>query len=64
MSEIIQEIVEQHKETLQEDSFRDFIDVYLAEIQATTDSESVFYKQEGGKKVSVAFLWALRTPLQ
>ena len=50
VSEIIRAIVEQHKETIQGDSFRDFIDVYLAETQRTTDPESVFYKQEGGKR--------------
>lgn len=51
--DIIQEIVEQHKETLQEDSSRDFIEVYLKEIQATKDPSSCFYKKEGGMFINL-----------
>ena len=44
----ITDTVEQHKATLQEDSPRDFIDVYLTEIRRSTDPSSPFFGEAGG----------------
>ncbi|ODM88681.1 Methyl farnesoate epoxidase [Orchesella cincta] len=46
-----EEIVEEHKKTYQEDNLRDFIDVYLAEVKKTTDSNSVFYGSMAEKQL-------------
>jgi len=41
--------IKQHQETYQENSPRDFIDVYLGEIAKTADPKSSFYGTEGGR---------------
>ena len=49
--EIIFEHVDRHrKEQNENDNPRDFIDVYLKEIKATTDPSSSFYKDAGSKE--------------
>jgi cytochrome P450 family 2 subfamily J len=45
-----------HQSTFQENSPRDFIDVYLAEIQRTTDVGSSFHAKEGERNLSVVML--------
>jgi len=42
-------IILKHKETIDYDNIRDFIDAYLLEIQKTTDPNSSFYEKVGGK---------------
>jgi len=42
------ETIEEHKETFQEDYARDFIDVYLKEVQKTTDATSSFHESNAG----------------
>ncbi len=41
--------IQAHQKTYQEDMARDFIDVYLSEINKTTDHSSSFYDKEGSK---------------
>jgi cytochrome P450 len=53
---LIGEVIKQHEETLQEDSPRDFVDVYLTEMRKTTDVHSTFYKEEGQKQLRVLML--------
>lgn len=40
--------INEHKETIQQDNSRDFIDVYLQEINKTTDTSSSFYGPAAG----------------
>jgi hypothetical protein len=44
----LQEHVDSHKATLDKNNPRDFIDIYLSEIESTKDPSSSFYKEEGG----------------
>ncbi|CAG7786304.1 unnamed protein product [Allacma fusca] len=53
---LIGEIIKQHEDSLQEDSPRDFIDIYLNEINKTNDSNSTFYKEEGHLQLKVLLL--------
>jgi hypothetical protein len=46
---LIQDYIDEHKLTFQADSLRDYMDVYLQEIYNTTDIESSFFKDAGGK---------------
>lgn len=39
----------EHQKTFQRDNIRDYIDVYLKEIEETKDPNSSFYKETGGK---------------
>ncbi|ODM92367.1 Cytochrome P450 2J6 [Orchesella cincta] len=49
--------VEDHQSTFQKDAApRDFIDVYLAEMEKTSDTTSSFYKEEGLKNLTVTLL--------
>ena len=47
--EFIEPYMTEHKRTLDPDNVRDFVDVMLLEIEATTDTESSFYGQTGNK---------------
>ena len=48
MKILVEQYVEEHKSTLDKDNIRDFIDVYLVEIQKhQTDAESSFYQERG-----------------
>jgi hypothetical protein len=40
-------VVEQHQATFNPGEMRDFIDVYLSEIETETDPESSFFKEKG-----------------
>ncbi|CAG7667505.1 unnamed protein product, partial [Allacma fusca] len=45
---ILQDHIDEHQKTYSEDGVpRDFMDVYLAEIYKTTDTNSSFYKDHG-----------------
>jgi cytochrome P450 len=44
---LMEGIIEEHKNTYQEDNLRDFMDVYLREIYSTIDPTSSFYKEIG-----------------
>lgn len=46
--EFVHEQVSLHKRTWTKDNPRDFIDVYLTEINSTNDPNSSFYKTVGG----------------
>ena len=48
----LQEAIDSHKDSFQENSARDFIDLYFEEINRTTDPNSSFFKGEGGKEIS------------
>jgi hypothetical protein len=45
----MRESIESHKKSFQENSARDFIDVYLGEIKKTEDRGSSFFGKEGGR---------------
>lgn len=47
--EFVGNTIKTHRETIQEDSPRDFIDIYLTEMQKTTDPGSSFYGSSAGK---------------
>ncbi|ODN01945.1 Farnesoate epoxidase [Orchesella cincta] len=58
--EFVSETIKQHQATYQEDSPRDFIDAYLAEIKSTTDPQSSFYgKAAGIDTTSTTLDWAI-----
>lgn len=42
-------VIKEHKETLDLENHRDFMDVYLNEVKNTTDQSSSFYMESGGK---------------
>jgi len=46
---LFSQIIEEHKETVQENAARDFVDVYLEEIKKTTNPTSSFHPQCGRK---------------
>lgn len=49
--------IEEHQKAFQKDSeARDFIDVYLAEMERTTDPHSSFFKEEGLKNLKITLL--------
>jgi hypothetical protein len=54
--DFIKKPVDHHKSTFQSGQPRDFIDVYLDEIEKTKDPESSFYKEKGNKSVYFAVL--------
>jgi len=41
-------IIQEHKNTLQEDAARDFVDIYLQEIKKTTKPTSSFNPKSAG----------------
>ena len=45
-----------HKKTLDPDNIRDFMDLYLTEIQNTTDSKSTMYGKKGEANLINAFV--------
>ena len=47
MTAFLEEQVKQHKATIDEDSSRDMMDLFLKEIEKTTDVESSFYQERG-----------------
>ena len=47
LENILQEQVEQHKSTIDEDNPRDMMDLFLNEIKKTNDSESSFFQERG-----------------
>ena len=44
---MVENQIESHKSTFEEDDIRDMTDLFLKEIAATKDSESSFYKDRG-----------------
>ena len=44
---MMQELIEEHKETQDKEHPRDFIDCYLTEIANTSEKDSSFYKDVG-----------------
>jgi cytochrome P450 len=44
---ILEDQVKEHKDTIDEDSARDMMDLYLNEIENTTDPESSFFQERG-----------------
>jgi len=44
----LQDAIDYHKDSYQENSARDFIDLYLDEMNRTTDPHSSFFKGEAG----------------
>lgn len=47
--DFIREQMEYHKSSFQEGSYRDFMDVFINEINHTSDPNSAFYKIAGGR---------------
>ena len=47
--DFVRGFAEEHRKTVDFDNPRDLIDVYLKEINSTTDKDSSFYKEEGGR---------------
>lgn len=47
----MREKIAEHKETRDPSNARDFMDVYLNEIETTTDKDSSFYKNVGGAQL-------------
>jgi len=45
---LVQTRIEEHQKTFNPEYLRDFMDVYLQEINDTTDVKSSFYKENGG----------------
>jgi cytochrome P450 len=50
---LIQGHIDEHKKTFQPDAMRDFMDVYINEINSSTDSASSFYKGNGDANMVV-----------
>ena len=44
---LIKPLIKSHKKTLDPENIRDFMDLYLTEIQSTTDPKSTMYGQKG-----------------
>ena len=44
---LIKPLIKSHKKSLDPDNIRDFMDLYLTEIQSTTDTKSTMYGQRG-----------------
>jgi len=53
---LFHETIEEHKKTFQEGYARDFIDVYLKEVQNTTDPTSSFHRRNAGEDLSKNFV--------
>jgi hypothetical protein len=51
---LIKSQIDEHKRTFTGDNLRDFMDVFLQEIQDTKDTASSFYGHGGGKELIVA----------
>lgn len=49
LKDLFRGVVEEHKATFVPNVFRDFVDVYLAKIRETEDTESSFYGEVGGE---------------
>ena len=54
LADFMEEHILKHKETLDVNEPRDYIDMVLAEIENTTDPSSSFYGQEGLDNLKVA----------
>ena len=54
--ELLEECIQEHKETFDTNAPRDFIDVTLKEIENTTDVKSSFYKKTGYDNLKVTLL--------
>ncbi|ODN01944.1 Farnesoate epoxidase [Orchesella cincta] len=61
LAEFVSKTIQEHKNTFQEDSPRDFIDVYLKEIKSTTDPSSSFHGAEaaGADTMASTLNWAI-----
>jgi hypothetical protein len=51
VKDFIKDTIAEHKGTRDPDNARDYMDVYLNEIEKTTDNDSSFYKNAGGRLV-------------